>query len=252
MGRAAHVDGPDRGGSARAGRRSAAIAWWPTCRTASRRSRACWRARRWGRRGRRARRTSARAAWSTASRRSSPKVLLAVDGYRYNGRDFDSPRHRRRPAARDAVAAGDGAARLPRRVGDAATGRSAGTSSCGPEGSELAFEQVAFDHPLWVLYSSGTTGLPKAIVQGQGGILHGAAEAPEPARRRAGGRPRLLVHHDRLDDVELPRRLPADRGLDRPLRRQPGLSGHDRALGPRRRGADHRRSARARATSPRA
>jgi len=39
------------------------------------------------------------------------------------------------------------------------------------EGAELEFEQVPFDHPLWVLYSSGTTGLPKAIVQGQGGIL---------------------------------------------------------------------------------
>ena len=39
------------------------------------------------------------------------------------------------------------------------------------EGAELAFERVPFDHPLWVLYSSGTTGLPKAIVQGQGGIL---------------------------------------------------------------------------------
>ena len=39
------------------------------------------------------------------------------------------------------------------------------------EGAELAFEQVPFDHPLWVLYSSGTTGLPKAIVQSQGGIL---------------------------------------------------------------------------------
>jgi acetoacetyl-CoA synthetase len=39
------------------------------------------------------------------------------------------------------------------------------------EGAALTFERVPFDHPLWVLYSSGTTGLPKAIVQGQGGIL---------------------------------------------------------------------------------
>ena len=39
------------------------------------------------------------------------------------------------------------------------------------EPAELSFERLPFDHPLWVLYSSGTTGLPKAIVQGQGGIL---------------------------------------------------------------------------------
>ena len=83
------------------------------------------------------------------------------------------------------------------------------------------FEQVPFDHPLWVLYSSGTTGLPKAIVQGQGGILLEHLKRCGCTRPAPGGPP-LLVHHHRLDDVELPRRRPARRLDDRPLRRQPG------------------------------
>ena len=89
-----------------------------------------------------------------------PKVLLAIDGYRYGGRDFD-----RRDAV-DAIAAEIGAPVV--RLGHL-------DGSGWEEGflgaPELEFEPVPFDHPLWVLYSSGTTGLPKAIVQGQGGIL---------------------------------------------------------------------------------
>jgi acetoacetyl-CoA synthetase len=103
-----------------------------------------------------------------------PKVLFAVDGYRYGGKDFD-----RRETLAQLQAAMPSLARtvvLPYLDPDPDLSplrdampwnelRAAG------EGAELSFERVPFDHPLWVLYSSGTTGLPKAIVQSQGGIL---------------------------------------------------------------------------------
>ncbi len=89
-----------------------------------------------------------------------PKVLLAVDGYRYGGKDFD------KGAAVDAIAAEIGAPVV--RLGYL-DGSGWEDGFLGDD--ELAFAPVPFDHPLWVLYSSGTTGLPKAIVQGQGGIL---------------------------------------------------------------------------------
>jgi acetoacetyl-CoA synthetase len=87
-----------------------------------------------------------------------PKVLLAVDGYRYNGRDFD----RRETVERIAAETGGQVVTL---------GYLDGSGWPDEPNGELEFERVPFDHPLWVLYSSGTTGLPKAIVQGQGGIL---------------------------------------------------------------------------------
>ena len=61
-----------------------------------------------------------------------------------------------------------------------------------------------------------------------------APQEAQPSHRRAGGRPRLLVHDDGLDDVELPRLHPAHRRVDRALRRQPRHAGHGRAVGPRR------------------
>ena len=89
-----------------------------------------------------------------------PKLLLAVDGYRYGGRDFD------RRESVDAIAAEIGAPVV--RLGHLDGG---GWEEGFLGAPELEFVPVPFDHPLWVLYSSGTTGLPKAIVQGQGGIL---------------------------------------------------------------------------------
>ena len=88
-----------------------------------------------------------------------PKVLLAVDGYRYGGKDFDRS---------DAIAALQ--RELPTLERTFVLPYLAGDEWELPP-AELEFAQLPFDHPLWVLYSSGTTGLPKAIVHGQGGIL---------------------------------------------------------------------------------
>ena len=77
-----------------------------------------------------------------------------------------------------------------------------------------------------------------------------APEEAQPAPRRPARRPRLLVHDDRLDDVELPRRRPPHRRLDRPLRRQPRAPRHGGSLGARRRQRHDLLRYVARATSP--
>jgi acetoacetyl-CoA synthetase len=88
-----------------------------------------------------------------------PKVLLAVDGYRYSGQDFDR-----------SEALAELQRQLPTVERTFVVPYLAGGDWELPA-AELELAQLPFDHPLWVLYSSGTTGLPKAIVHGHGGIL---------------------------------------------------------------------------------
>ncbi len=106
-------------------------------------------------------------------RQIEPKVLVAIDGYAYGGKAHD----RRASVAEIQVALPTLQATIFVPYLDPAA---------GPEGlhgsiitwaaalatpGQLEFTPLPFDHPLWVLYSSGTTGLPKPIVQSQGGIL---------------------------------------------------------------------------------
>ncbi len=100
-----------------------------------------------------------------------PKVLLAVDGYRYGGRDFD--RRETVTRLRDELPSLEHTVLLPYLDPEAQLPGAMPFDELLASGDNTAtrFEPVPFDHPLWVLYSSGTTGLPKAIVQGQGGIL---------------------------------------------------------------------------------
>ena len=182
-----------------------------------------------------ARPTSARAASSTASRRSSRRCCSPSTATATAARTSTAPTSSR--SCRREMPT------LEHTEVAALSGRGRELASPTPPDEPLEFERVPFDHPLWVLYSSGTTGLPKAIVHGQGGILLEHLK-------------KMHLHVDAQDGDRvfwftttgwmmwnfLVGVLLTD-GRDRALRRQPRHAGPGRALGPRRGGRDHAASA---------
>jgi acetoacetyl-CoA synthetase len=101
-------------------------------------------------------------------RQIRPRVLLAVDGYRYGGRDFD-----RRDTVEELRRAlpSLGHTVLLSYLGAGEVAGALAWEQFEQPGERLGFTSVVFDHPLWILYSSGTTGLPKPIVHGHGGVV---------------------------------------------------------------------------------
>ena len=108
-----------------------------------------------------------------------PKVLIAADGVRYAGKSLD--RSAQIGALKAALPSVEAMIVLATPHADApvdgAISFTDAIARTGPEVEAFEPEWLAFDHPIWVVYSSGTTGLPKPIVHGQGGVIVTALSA---------------------------------------------------------------------------
>ena len=149
----------------------------PACRTSRRPRSRCWPRPASAPSGPAAPPTSAAVGSATGSASCAPKVLLCVDSYRYGGQDYD------RSAEIGQVIAGlpslEQVIWVPGPLGTPVAAVPDGPRATWAElmdhppvpAAGFGFEQVPFGHPLWILFSSGTTGLPKAITHSHGGIL---------------------------------------------------------------------------------
>ena len=177
-----------------------------TCPTCPRRSSRCSRRRASARSGRPARPTSACRACSTASARSSrrccsPPTATTTTARRSTSLDKAAEIAR---AAADASSASWSFPTSAHRPTRAASARDRlPRARCAARRATIDFERLPFDHPLYILYSSGTTGVPKCIVHGAGGtLLQHLKEHRLHCDVKPGDRA-VLLHHLRLDDVEL-------------------------------------------------
>jgi len=102
----------------------------------------------------------------------TPKILFAADGYRYAGKTLDCMETIR--AVKEKIASIECVVLVPclnERPALDTIGSAVAFAQFGDSTAPLSFEQLPFDHPAFILYTSGTTGVPKCIVHSAGGAL---------------------------------------------------------------------------------
>ena len=163
----------------------------------------------------------------------APRMLFGVDGYFFNGKRYDTLSRLSEVVAR--IPSVERVIVVPYASPSLELGAAPNTVLwqdfvAGLAPAPIPFEPLPFDHPLFVMYSSGTTGPPKCIVHGHGGtLLQHLKEHRLHSDLRPGGR-LMYFTHLRLDDVELDGVRARVRSHPAALRRLADLARRRRAL----------------------